>query len=98
MKDFIQFDSYTCTSLLDIPSLLLTNYFLPLLKPFYSCDVFCIEMLDQIVQQYATSHVFTSQLMQQWKTALEQKYSAIPGITEMHDILIVRKVDKITVP
>ena len=29
-------------------------------KTFYKSDVFCIEMLDKIVQQYATSHVFTS--------------------------------------
>ena len=72
-----------------------TSFFLPLLT-FYNSDVFCVEMLDHIVQQYATSYVFTSRLMRHWKTALEQKYSAVPGITEMHDILVVRKYGKVT--
>ena len=64
-------------------------------KTFYNSNVFCIEMLDHIVQQYATSYVFTSRLMQHWKTALEQKYSAISGITEMHNVLVVRKHGKV---
>ena len=32
-------------------------------KTFCKSDEFCTEMLDQIIQQYATSHLFTSRLM-----------------------------------
>jgi len=36
--------------------------------------------------------------MQHWKTALEQKYTAIPGITEMHDISVSKlRLGKTTV-
>lgn len=65
-------------------------------KTFYNPDVFCMEMLHHI-QQYATSLVFTSRLMQHWKTALEQKFSAIPGITEMHDIFVSKKSGEVTI-
>ena len=36
-------------------------------KTFYNSDVFCIEMLNQISESYATSHVFTSRLMLHWR-------------------------------
>ena len=52
-------------------------------------------MLHHFIQQYATSFIFTSRLMKHWKAALEQKYSVIPGITEMHDILISKKSGKV---
>ena len=64
------------------------NLFASIAKTFYNSDVFCIEMLDHIVQQYATSLMFTPRLMKHWKKSLEQKYSTIPGITEMRDILV----------
>lgn len=54
-------------------------------------------MLHSIAQQYATSLVFTSRLMQHWKAALEQKYSAVPGITDMHDIMVSKKSGKVNV-
>ena len=60
-------------------------------KTFYNSDVFCIEMLDSIVQQYATTHMFTSSHMKQWKASLQQKYLGIQGISEMHDIYISEK-------
>ena len=67
-------------------------------KTFYNSDVLFIEMLHHITQEYATSLVFTSRLMQHWKTALEQKYTAIPGITEMHDISVSKlRLGKTTV-
>jgi hypothetical protein len=47
-------------------------------------------MLHQIIQQYATSFIFTSRLMHHWKTAPEEKYTAIPGITNMHDIRVTK--------
>ena len=45
-------------------------------------------MLDHIVQQYATSLIFTPRLMKHWKRSLEQKCSTILGITEMCEILV----------
>ena len=66
-------------------------------KTFYNSDVFCIEMLDRIVQQYATTHVFTSSHIKQWRASLQQKYSGIQGISEMHDIYISEKSGKVTV-
>ena len=67
-------------------------------KTFYNSDVLSIEMLHQITQQYATSLVFTSRLMQHCKTALEQKYTAILEITEMHDISVSKlRLGKTTV-
>ena len=73
------------------------HLFSSIAKTFYNSDVFCIEMLHSIAQKYATSLVFTSRLMQHWKTALEQKYTAIPGITEMRDILVSKKAGKVNV-
>ena len=35
--------------------------------------------------------------MLHWKTALELKYPAVPGITGMHDILVSKKSGKIVV-
>jgi hypothetical protein len=66
-------------------------------KTFYNSDVYCIEMLDHIAQQHATSLVFTSRLMLHWKAALELKYPAVPGITGMHDILVTTKLGKVVV-
>ena len=66
-------------------------------KTFYNSNLFGIEMLDSIAQQYATSLVVTSWLMQHWKTALEQTYAAIPEITEMLDILVSKKAGKVDV-
>lgn len=66
-------------------------------KTFYNSDVFCIEMLDNIVQHYATTHVFNSCHIKQWRVSLEQKYSGIQGISEMHDIYISKKFGKVTV-
>ena len=66
-------------------------------KTFYNSDVFCIEMLDNIVQKYAISHVFTPSHIKQWRASLEQKYSGIQGISEMHDIYISKKSGKVTV-
>ncbi len=66
-------------------------------KTFCNSDVFCIEMLHCIAQQYATSLVFTSRLMQHWKAALQKKYTAIPGITEMRDIMVSKKSGKVNV-
>ena len=66
-------------------------------KTFYNSDVFSIEMLDSIVQQYAISHVFTSSQIKQWRVSLEEKYSGIRGISEMHDIYIFKKSGKVTV-
>ena len=74
------------------------HLFSSIAKTFYNSDVFCIEMLHQITQQYTTSLIFTSRLMQHWKAALEQKYTAIPGITEMHDIVVSKlRLGKTTV-
>ena len=54
-------------------------------KTFYNSDVFCIEMLQSIPQQYANSITFTSRLMQHWKTPLEQTYGAFPlSLYEQH--------------
>ena len=53
-------------------------------------------MLDRIVQQYATTHVFTSSHIKQWRASLQQKYSGIQGISEMHDIYISEKSGKVT--
>jgi len=66
-------------------------------KTFYNSDIFCIEMLNNIVQQYATSHVFISSQIKQWRASLEQKYSGIQGISEMHDICISKNSGKFTV-
>ena len=66
-------------------------------KTFYISDVFCIEMLDSIVQQYVTTHVFTSSHIKQWRASLQQNYSGIQGISEMHDIYISEKSGKVTV-
>ena len=66
-------------------------------KTFCKSDVFCVEMLDQIIQQYATSHLFTSRLMLHWKAPLKSKYLSIPGITDVHDIVISKKSGNIVV-
>ena len=62
---------------------------------FYNSDVFCIEMLHSIVQQYATSNIFTSRIMLHWRAALTVKYSAVCGITDMRDILVSMKSGKV---
>ena len=64
-------------------------------KAFYNSDVYCIEMLDHTAQQHASSFVLTSRLMLHWKAALEFNYSAVPGITGIHDILISKKSGKV---
>ena len=50
-----------------------------------------------MAQQHATSLVFTSRLKQHWKATLEQKFVAIPRITEMCDILVSKKAGKVDV-
>ena len=62
---------------------------------FYNSDVFCIEMLHSIVQQYATGNIFTSRIMLHWRAALTVKYSAVCGITDMRDILVSMKSGKV---
>ena len=65
------------------------NLFASIAKTFYNSDVFCIKMLDHIIQQYATSLILHTQADEALeKKSLEQKYSTIPGITEMLDILV----------
>ena len=71
--------------------------FASIAKTFYNSDVFCMEMLDNIVKQYAVSHVLTSSQIGQWRASLEKKYSAIQGISVMHDISISKKSGKVTV-
>lgn len=90
MGGLIQF--VLCTSPWGKQSFLLISCFHRLQK---KSDVLCIEMLDQIVQQYATSHVFTSRLMLHWRTALESKYLSVSGISDMHDILLSKKAGKL---
>ena len=57
-------------------------------KTFYKSDVFCVQQLKQIAEQYSTSYILTSPHLMQWKASLEQKYSSVPGINNMHDIVI----------
>ena len=59
--------------------------FASIAKTFYKRDVFCIEMLQAIAELYATSYVFQSDQIMQWRSVLEEKYSALPGITNLHD-------------
>ena len=66
-------------------------------KTFYNSNVFYMEMLDSIVQQYATTHVFTLNHIKQWRASLQQKYSGIQGISEMHDTYVSEKSGKVTV-
>ena len=61
-------------------------------KTFYKRDVFCIEMLDAIAKQYSTSYIFQSHQILQWRSALEEKYLALPGITDLHDFTISKAV------
>ena len=42
-------------------------------------------MLQAIAELYATSYVFQSDQIMQWRSVLEEKYSALPGITNLHD-------------
>ena len=56
-------------------------------QTFYTRDVFCIEMLHAIAQLYSTSYVFTSCQIMQWRSVLGMKYSALLGITNLHDFI-----------
>lgn len=58
--------------------------FASIAKTFYR-DVFCIEMLQSVAALYSTSYVFGSGEIMQWRSVLEQNYSALPGITNSHD-------------
>ena len=58
---------------------------------FYDRDVFTIEMLQSIAQLYSTSYIFKSDQIMQWRSSIEDKYSALPGITSRHDFIITRK-------
>ena len=53
-------------------------------KTFYKRDVFCIEMLQAIAEQYSTSYLFGADQIQQWQSVLEEKYLPLPGITKLH--------------
>lgn len=63
-------------------------------QTFCKSDVIFIEMLDQIMKQYATSHLFTSGIMLHWKASLQSKYTFI---CDMHDIIISKKLGNIVV-
>lgn len=62
--------------------------FASIAKSFHSRDVFCIEMLQAVAQLYSTSFVFTASDILQWRAVLEEKYNALPGITDLHDFVI----------
>ena len=59
--------------------------FASIAKTFYKRDVFCIEMLQDICELYSTGFVFRSGQVMQWRSVLEEKYSVLPGITNLHD-------------
>ena len=42
-------------------------------------------MLQAIAELYATSYVFQFDQIMQWRSVLEEKYSALSGITNLHD-------------
>ena len=60
-------------------------------KTFYARDVFCIEMLQDIATLYSNSCIFTSKQIMHWRSALEEKYTALSGITDLHEF-VIRKV------
>ena len=57
-------------------------------KTFYARDVFCIEMLQDIAMLYSNRSVFTSKQIIHWRSALEEKYAALSGITDLHEFVI----------
>ena len=57
-------------------------------KTFYARDVFCIEMLQDIAKLYSNSCIFTSGQIKHWRSALEEKYTALSGITDLHEFII----------
>ena len=71
--------------------------FASIAKTFYSHDIFCIKMLQAIAQIYSTSYIFTSGNMLQWSSVLEDRYSALPGITNLHNFVISKTSDQINV-
>ena len=64
--------------------------FASIAQTFYTRDVFCIEMLRAIAQQHSTSYVFKSDQIMQWRSVLEEKYSALPGITNLHGFIALK--------
>ena len=56
-------------------------------KTFYKREVFCIEMLQAIAEQYSTSYLFGADQILQWQSVLEEKYLPLPGITKLHDFV-----------
>ena len=55
-------------------------------KMFYKQDVFCIETLQAIALNCTQlGYVFRSGQVMKWRSVLEEKYSVLPGITNLYD-------------
>ena len=65
-------------------------------RTFYARDVFCIEMLQAIAVLYSSCHIFTSEQIFQWRSALGEKYTALTGINSLHDFITVKDSSAIT--
>lgn len=64
--------------------------FASIAKTFYDRDAFCIEMLQAICELYSVTHTFSSGDIFQWRSCLEDKYSAVPGITLLRDFIVTK--------
>ena len=68
--------------------------FASIAKTFYDRDVFCVEMLHTIAELYSVAHIFNLTNIFQWRSPLEKKYVAIPGITSLHDFIVTEEALK----
>ena len=59
--------------------------FLHIAQTFARSDVFKTQELGEIVKQYAHVVIDEGEKVQQWRDSLD-KYSALPGIRELHDL------------
>ena len=65
-------------------------------RTFYVRDVFCIEMLQAIALLYSSCQIFTSKEIFQWRSTLEEKYTALAGINSFHDFIITKSSSLVT--
>lgn len=56
-------------------------------RTLHSLDVFNGEELKAVISRHATIIMDSRQIVQCWHKIVGEKYSSLPGIRELHDIL-----------
>ena len=64
-----------------------------LANAYNRADVFIVEELLGLSQQFSTATIESGSNIFEWRDALMKKYSELPGVRKLHDFLIVHTGD-----